>query len=36
MEDKVCRMQAEYFKALSHPVRIKILHYLKEGRCSAL
>jgi len=34
MENKVCEAQAEYFKALSHPVRIKILYYLKEGeRC---
>ncbi|MFQ6065989.1 MAG: ArsR/SmtB family transcription factor [bacterium] len=33
-DDKVYEVQAEYFKALSHPVRIKIMHYLKEGeRC---
>ncbi len=31
MENKVYEAQAEYFKALSHPVRIKIVHYLKEG-----
>ena len=34
MDDKVYEVQAEYFKALSHPIRIKIVHYLKEGeRC---
>ncbi len=31
MENKVYQAQAEYFKALSHPVRIKIVHYLKES-----
>jgi len=31
VESKVYEAQAEYFKALSHPVRIKIVHYLKEG-----
>ncbi len=34
MDGKVYEVQAEYFKALSHPIRIKIVHYLKEGeRC---
>jgi len=34
MEEKVYEVQAEYFKALSHPTRIKIVQYLKEGeRC---
>jgi len=34
VEDQVYAVQAEYFKALSHPVRIRIVHYLKEGeRC---
>jgi len=34
MEGKIYEAQAEYFKALSHPVRIKIVQYLKEGeRC---
>ncbi len=34
MDDKIYEVQAEYFKALSHPIRIKIVHYLKEGeRC---
>ncbi len=34
MEGKIYEVQAEYFKALSHPVRIKIVQYLKEGeRC---
>ena len=34
MDNKAYEAQAEYFKALSHPVRIKIVHYLKEGeRC---
>ena len=31
MDNRVYEIQAEYFKALSHPVRIKILYYLKEG-----
>ena len=31
MDNKVYEIQAEYFKALSHPVRIKILHFLKGG-----
>ena len=34
VESKVYEAQAEYFKALSHPVRIKIVHYLEQGeRC---
>lgn len=34
MDNKVYEVQAEYFKALSHPVRIKIVQYLKEDeRC---
>jgi len=34
VDSKAYEAQAEYFKALSHPVRIKIVHYLKEGeRC---
>lgn len=34
MDNKVYEMQAEYFKALSHPVRIRIVDYLKEReRC---
>ncbi len=34
MKSKIYEAQAEYFKALSHPVRIRIVHYLKEGeRC---
>jgi len=31
VNQKVYEVQAEYFKALSHPVRIKIVHYLREG-----
>ena len=31
VDDKIYEIQAEYFKALSHPVRIKIVQYLKEG-----
>ena len=34
MDEKVYEAEAEYFKALSHPTRIKIVQYLKEGeRC---
>jgi len=34
MDDKAYEIQAEYFKALSHPTRIKIVQYLKKGeRC---
>jgi len=34
VNSEVFEVQAEYFKALSHPVRIKILYYLKKGeRC---
>jgi len=34
MDSRIHEAQAEYFKALSHPVRIKIVQYLKEGeRC---
>ena len=34
MDNKAYEVQAEYFRALSHPVRIRIVHYLKEGeRC---
>jgi len=34
LQSKVYEAQAEYFKALSHPVRIRIVHYLKKGeRC---
>ncbi len=34
MDNRIYEAQAEYFKALSHPVRIKIVQYLKEGeRC---
>lgn len=33
-EDIVIKLTAELFKALGHPVRIKILHMLSEGeRC---
>jgi len=32
MYGKACEAQAEYFKALSHPIRIKIMQYLKEGK----
>ena len=31
MKEKIYEAEAEYFKALSHPTRIKILQYLKEG-----
>ena len=31
VDDKIYEIQAEYFKALSHPVRTKIVQYLKEG-----
>lgn len=34
MDEKVYEAEAEYFKALSHPTRIKIVQYLKGGeRC---
>ena len=34
MDNRVYEVQAEYFKALSHPLRIRIVYYLKEGeRC---
>jgi len=34
MDNRVYEIQAEYFKSLSHPLRIRIVHYLKEGeRC---
>ncbi|RLE07658.1 ArsR family transcriptional regulator [Candidatus Aerophobetes bacterium] len=34
MDSRICEAQAEYFKALSHPVRVKIVQCLKEGeRC---
>jgi ArsR family transcriptional regulator len=34
MEDFSCRLVAEYFSALSHPVRLKILELLSGGeRC---
>lgn len=34
MDKEVYQTQAEYCKALSHPTRIKILYYLKDGeRC---
>lgn len=34
MKSGIYEVQAQYFKALSHPVRIKIVYYLKEGeRC---
>lgn len=31
MDSKVYEMQAEYFKALSHPVRIRIINFLRKG-----
>jgi len=31
VKEKIYEAEAEYFKALSHPTRIKILQYLKEG-----
>lgn len=34
MNQKVYEAQAEYLKALSHPTRIRIVNYLREGeRC---
>ncbi len=30
-ENKIFELEAEYFKALSHPTRIKILYLLKDG-----
>ena len=30
-EDKIFELEAEYFKALSHPTRLKIVHLLKDG-----
>jgi len=34
VDSRAYEVQTEYFKALSHPVRIRIVHYLKEGeRC---
>jgi len=34
VDEKVYEAEAEYFKALSHPTRIKIVQYLKGGeRC---
>jgi len=32
VDGKVYEVQAEYFRALSHPVRIKIVNFLKEGK----
>jgi len=31
VNQKAYKVQAEYFKALSHSVRIKIVYYLREG-----
>jgi len=31
VDSEVYEVQAEYFKALSHPIRIKIVQYLREG-----
>jgi len=31
VNSKIYEVQAEYFKALSHSTRIKILEYLKDG-----
>ena len=31
MDSEVYEAQAKYFKVLSHPTRIKIVQYLKEG-----
>ncbi len=34
MFDEIHVLQAEYFKALSHPIRVSIIELLKEGeRC---
>ena len=34
MDEKVYETLAEYFKALSHPTRVKIVQYLSKGeRC---
>ncbi|MBC7190591.1 winged helix-turn-helix transcriptional regulator [Candidatus Aerophobetes bacterium] len=34
MKEEIYQAQAEYFRALSHPTRIKIVEYLKSGeRC---
>ncbi len=30
-EDRIFELEAEYFKALSHPTRIKIIYLLKDG-----
>lgn len=30
-EDKIFELEAEYFKALSHPTRLKIVYLLKDG-----
>ncbi len=30
-EDRIFELQAEYFKALSHPTRLKIVYLLKDG-----
>ncbi|RQD78047.1 MAG: ArsR family transcriptional regulator, partial [Candidatus Syntrophonatronum acetioxidans] len=31
MGDRIIQKKADYFKALSHPTRIKILELLREG-----
>ncbi len=31
MQDMIFQSQADYFKALSHPARLKILHLLRDG-----
>ncbi len=34
MQDTLRRLKAEFFKALSHPARIKILEFLRAGELS--
>ncbi|GAB4267733.1 ArsR family transcriptional regulator [Thermincola ferriacetica] len=31
MDERLCSMEAEFFKALAHPTRVRILKHLKEG-----
>ena len=34
MEDMVCKVKADFLRALSHPVRLKIIEALKHGEKS--
>jgi ArsR family transcriptional regulator len=35
LDDELARREADMFKAIAHPIRVKILHYLAAGPANA-